>query len=545
MDTVPALPLLPDGSLPPTALLLRWLERARPRRVRLAALPPGNHVLPDLLRLGGVAELELETAPLPALRWEGAGGGRILLLAPGISAGEDAPVHCGALPGRGGWSDWDPSALCSLLDLVRLEDASAAGGAGDGASWDVLLASAQGWSGPLAIPPVSALAGRGGEGLGAWNPLAIPRRCLVSLTPNAPRAPWSLVDDSGARHPVQPTEGALGPAWLVQVPLGPLASTNLAPSDDPAGACHWEVGPRVLDNGRVRAEFDGLGQVVRLCWDGVFADLAGPACAPAIDGLPLAGEAEVSVLEDGPVRARIAVRREGPAGRLDLTWSLHADEDLLRVHATWTGDGECWLDHATAQRSASLHAAIEGARWSLPQAASCTEPPMDPTPLRWAALADTAGRGMALAAGRPITVHANAGHLRVLVAPAAAWALVSPRRGSGAPLGQVAEHLAIPGRPLPAGITVTRPFRLADLGGLTPLWVRRPAGWAGELLLAEQHGARTRAWMLPTVRPAPGAECWKVDVHGERLAPCPLSPEGDGWQIDAAPGEIVVLRWRG
>jgi hypothetical protein len=34
-----------------------------------------------------------------------------------------------------------------------------------------------------------------------------------------------------------------------------------------------------------------------------------------------------------------------------------------------------------------------------------------------------------------------------------------------------------------------------------------------------------------------------VDARGNRLAPCPASPEGDGWQIDAAPGETMILRW--
>ncbi|MBN8526895.1 MAG: hypothetical protein J0M02_16295, partial [Planctomycetes bacterium] len=79
---------------------------------------------------------------------------------------------------------------------------------------------------------------------------------------------------------------------------------------------------------------------------------------------------------------------------------------------------------------------------------------------------------------------------------------------------------------------------------LVPLWVGRPAGWDGELLLAEQAGARTRAWLLPQDPPPRTAECWKVDAGGQRLTPCPFSPEGDGWQIDAAPGEIAIVRWR-
>lgn len=536
---------MPDGCLLPAALVMRWLERAAVRRVHLAALPPGNQVLPDLLHLGGVTELICDAAPLPVMRWEGAGGSRILVRQTGDETpSEEAPVHCGALPGTVGTAIGGQEALLGLFDLARLEDASAAVGAGDGAIWEALLTSTT-WVEGFQRPPVSALTGRGGEGLGAWNPLALPRRCLVSLHPTTSRAPWSLIDDHGARYPVQPCEGALGPAWLVQVPLGPLGGSGLQPSDEPATGCQWEVSERVLDNGRVRVEFDALGQIARLCWDGAFADLSGPACALTIDGLALAGSTTISVLEDGPVRARVAVRRETAQGRLDLIYSLLAHEDHLRVSAAWSGEIACWLDHATAQRSADLHVAGEGARISLAQAASALRLPMPPIPgLRWASLADSAGRGIAAVSGRPLTMSAQAGHLRILVAPTATWALAAPRRLPGTmTLGQLAEHLAVPGRPLPAGINVPRPFRLAEPGGLVPLWIRRPPECTGELLLAEQLGARTRAWLLPATRPGTSAACWKVDAHGNRLAPCPLSPEGDGWQIDAAPGEILLVRW--
>ncbi len=542
---LPALPLMPDGSLPPAMLLLRWLERHGGPRVSASSLPHGNHVLPDLLRLGGVSELILDNAPLPCLRWEGAGGARLLVHRPDdATPAEDATLHCGALPALAGFAGWDAGPLLSLYELARLEDASSAVGAGEGAAWEGLLAAGR-WAGDASRPPVAALTGRGGEGLGAWNPLALARPCLVALHPTGPRAPWSLTDDRGARHPVQPTEGALGPAWLVQLPLGPLGGTTLTPHDHPAPGSHWEVSCTVIDNGRVRLELDALGQISRLCWDGVFADLSGPACAPMVDGMALAGEVAISVLEDGPVRARVAVRRESPDGRLDLTYTLHAHEDHVRVSATWSGAAECWLDHATAQRSAAMHLAVEGARWRIPQAASVLVPPAEPTPgIRWACLADTASKGLAVAAGRAICIHAYAGHLRVRAAPSASWALAAPRRTRGAlSLGQLAEHLAVPGRSLPSGIEVPRPFHLADLGSLVPLWASRPQGWDGELLLAEQAGARTRAWLLPQRSPR-GGECWKVNARGEHLAPCPPSPEGDGWQLDAAPGEVLLVRWR-
>lgn len=526
-------------------LLLRWLERHGAPRLASATLPHGNHLLPDLLRLGGVRELLLDSAPAGCLRWEGAGGARLMVRRSGDQTpDEDARLHWGALPALAGFQGWNADTILSLYELARLEDAMALVGSGGGAAWDGLLA-AGGWAEVGAAPPpqpVDPLC----AGLGAWNPLPLDRPCLVTLTPNAPRAPWSVGDDSGARHPVQGIDTPLGPAWLVQLRLGPLASTHLVARDEPVPGAHWEVSAQVLDNGIVRAELDALGQIARLCWDGVFADLAGPACAPCLDGLPMSGPATITVLETGPVRARVRVQREAQGGRLELTYTLHAGEDHLRVAATWAGDGACWLDHATAQRAADLLLSVEGARWRVVQAASAIVPPMEPTPgVRWACLADSAGRGLALCAGRPICVHGHAGHLRVLAGPGASWALAAPRRVPGAlSLGQLAEHLCLPGHHLTTRTIPPSPFRLVELGSLVPLWARRCDATTGELLLAEQAGVRCRAWLLPSVPPTAEAVCRKVDARGETIAPCPPSPEGDGWQIDAAPGEVLLVRWR-
>ena len=56
----PLLPLLPSGTLPPLAVLLRWLEDLRADHVDTVvtdALPPLNGSLPDVLRLGAIATL--------------------------------------------------------------------------------------------------------------------------------------------------------------------------------------------------------------------------------------------------------------------------------------------------------------------------------------------------------------------------------------------------------------------------------------------------------------------------------------------------------
>jgi hypothetical protein len=139
-----------------------------------------------------------------------------------------------------------------------------------------------------------------------------------------------------------------------------------------------------------------------------------------------------------------------------------------------------------------------------------------------------------------MTVHAHAGHLRLRVQPGVGWALAAPRRQPGAlALGQVAEHLAVPGRPLPGGIAIPTAFRLAEGTTLVARWVSRPEGWLGELLLVEEAGARGRAWLFATA-----TQACRVDARGEVIAPLPRTPDGDGWQLDHAPGEVLIIRWR-
>jgi len=172
---------------------------------------------------------------------------------------------------------------------------------------------------------------------------------------------------------------------------------------------------------------------------------------------------------------------------------------------------------------------------------SLTHPPVGPQGgVRWATLGDAAGRGVALVAGRSLVVSAAGGVLKVHGAPAA-YALYAAARHGGANLGQLALALAAPGRATALEETVPAPFRFAELGGLVPLWARRPAEWAGEVVFSEQNQARGRAWLFPQSKPL---EAWRVDAAGNGLAPVSLTREGDGLEIDHLPGEVLIIRWR-
>lgn len=540
---LPHLPLLPDGTLPPAMLLMRWLARLREdggSQVTLHRLPPGNGSLPDLLVLAGVHQVALVAAGLErAFRWEGCGGGRVAV----NGADDNSPVHHGHLPPSSA-AHGDAAPLLALLDLARLEDASGMHDAQTaGAAWEYILA-AVGMAAPPRVPPLASrtiATATSANRLGAWNPLPFARHATVVL-PMSDSAPWAVQDDRGARHPVQVVEGPLGRELLASLPFGALEGLRLAPLDDPVPGCHWEVSRTVLDNGRVRVELDPLGQIVRLCCDGAFIDLAGPAVQPLCDGLPLGGAAQLTVLEDGPVRGRIDVARTSSLGTLHLIYTLHAHEDILRIAASWQGDGDLTLDIPTAFRDGPLLVAGESAPWRQDQAASVVEPVGEALHgVTWAMLgAEAEGKGALLVGTRPLIIAAEAGHLLVQVHTGTLFGFGSARRsGDGLSPSCLARSLAVPARSFSADGHLKPAMRLR--GRLAPWWVRRPEGWTGELLLADTEGVRdTTTLHLP-----PGfREAWRVDVAGTPLGRIPPTPEGDGVEIDHEAYEVLLVRWR-
>lgn len=536
MTSAPLLPLLPSGTLPPVAVLLRWLEDLRADQLDTVItdrLPPLNGSLPDVLRLGGISTILTAGQPAPHFRWEGLGGNRVTVTEAPLEADDlsDAFHHGELTPGpiAGG----DDAGLLALVDLARLEDASSCLGMGDGASWNQVLTALDRSRTPR-LPPLTARSAVG-AGLGAWNPLPFARQTLVTL--HTETRPWAVRDQRGRIAPVQ----IAGKHLLVSLPLEALEALHLEPFDEPVPDSAWEVDEKTIDNGIVRGEFDALGQLTRLCWNGVFAELAGPAAAPRLDGKPLGGTAEITVNESGPVRARIDVVRTTPQGTLRIAYVLHAHEDGLRIESSWNGSGDLVLEHPTAHRGCHLHVAGELCRSTLPQARSLTERIGAPiSGVRWATLGDAAGRGIALIGHGPLTLSAEGGLLRVH--GARHYALHAARRGEGdLNLGQLALALANDGRPTALEEPVPAPFRLAGLGGLVPLWARSPAGWAGEVVFADQAEARGRAWLYPRTAPT---EAWRVDSAGNTLSKVQITREGDGLELDHLPGEVFVVRWR-
>lgn len=545
MSSAPLLPLLPSGTLPPLAVLLRWLEDLRTDGVDTVvaeSMPALNGSLPDVLHLGGIINLLASHQPADVFRWEGLGGNRVTVaeLPPAADAVIEA-FHRGELPAAVARFA-DDTGLLSLIEVARLQDASSCLGIGEGAAWRQVLTALDRSRVPR-FPQLTAQAIEDGA-LGAWNPLPFARSLVVALP--ATSKPWSVVDNRGRRSPVQVIEGMDGPELLTCLELGALEAVTLRPFDEPVPDAAWEVEETVLDNGIVRAELDPLGQITRLCWNGVFAELAGPAVTPRVNGLPLGGSATINVLEAGPVRARVCVVRTTTAGLLKVTYTLHAHDDGLRVAIAWSpaeghADDDFEIDHPTAHRGCHLHLAGELCRSTLPQALSLTHPPAGPQGgVRWATLGDSAGRGLAIVAGRPIVLSAAGGVLRVHGAPTS-YALYAATRGEHLSLGQASVALSTPGRATALEQAVPAPFRLAELGGLVPLWARCPIGWAGEVLFSEQSQARGRGFLFPATKPT---EAWRVDAAGNGLTKIGLTREGDGLELDHLPGEILIVRWR-
>ena len=568
MLTVPAFPLMADGTLPPLPFLLRWLSnKARQGviSVRLDRLPSGNGSLPDLLTDAGMVAIQLDRNPVgKPFRWEGWSGGRITVNASAISAQAVAthaasapavsvldqappevalPLHHGELPSSARDGAVDP-VLTGLIDLARLEDASAATNAGEpgqGAAWDHLLTifSPDSTLQPPRIPPLAGHAAALSEGrMGAWNPLALARRCVVALPAPSGTPPWGLVDQRGARYPVQVVEGPIGRELLTSVTLGALEAVTFETHNDPVAGSHWEVSRLVIDNGHVRAELDPLGQVVRLCCDGRFVDWSGPALQVMVDDVPLAGPTTTTVLEDGPIRGRIAVTRVSTRGTLHLTYTVHAHEAVLRVSATWDGDGELRLECPTVVRAAALHVGAELGSWSIPQHADLTHECASPiVGLRWAQLADHDRRGLAVIGLRPLTVSACAGRLSLHVDRIASLALCeSALPAQACSIGQLAVSLATPARAAATVIPAT--LRLVGDHSI-PWWISRPDGWLGEIIIGHQHEKRSRCTLFILA----GKEAYRVRVDG-RLNPLRRTAENDGFEIDLAAKECAVIRWR-
>ncbi|NRA38469.1 MAG: hypothetical protein HRU15_10040 [Planctomycetes bacterium] len=210
------LPWKNNSGLLPTVLLIRWMEKQlyNAQDISLDGIPAGNGCLPDLLRLFGIDSIHINNpgnVPLP-LRWEGHGANRIVLRSCDGQTDSRGTLHQGALPVHGqGFIDATNEAFL-LLNLARIEDATAVMNCGSGADWDYIL-NALGVSEPTALSPIIRSEKdtvQISNDLQVWNPLPMKRYCSVSLPKPDGSPPWGLCDEDGYRYPVQITEGAFG-----------------------------------------------------------------------------------------------------------------------------------------------------------------------------------------------------------------------------------------------------------------------------------------------------------------------------------------------
>ncbi|MBA3685741.1 MAG: hypothetical protein H0W72_10950 [Planctomycetes bacterium] len=335
--------------------------------------------------------------------------------------------------------------------------------------------------------PIQAVQAPGGRV--AWNPLPVARRGLVAFVwPSG--APQAVIDQHGRRHPAQ----SVPDGFIVEFPFLACEALSLSPIDDQAAGALWETSPSVLDNGLVRAEFDADGSVTRLCLAGRYVTIVEPLVRGL--GAPIS----VTVIERGPVRARLEVRRMQGV----IRYSLHAHEPLLRVE-------------------------LDAAAGAVTHVVAYIGAPVAGTLASWTAIGEPEGAGLAvLGALTTGTEHA--------VAAPAMYAL-SETQAIAWSCGRRALELAHP--PLAvAAAPVVAAMRLAGLERAITLARQPPAGWDGDLVLVDESGRSARGWLFVTGT----SEAWIGDARGWRALS--RTVEGDGWQIDLPPHARVAVRWR-
>ena len=409
------------------------------------------------------------------------------------------------------------------------------------------------------------LAGKG-KGWQAFNPLAMPRCAVVEV-------PAELARALGAQR----VEGAAGPRHVAAVQLPPLGGVGLAARAAVPKAA-WKVSARALDNGIVRAEFDG-GRLAALALDGEELALAGPAgfrlypdhphnydaweidhdvfrlAQPAADGLAL------QVVERGPVRC--VLRGSSPLGeassltvdyvlergcpylRVELDVDWHESHKLLKYHVPTAYRGR----HARygCPVGSILRPQLPGdfadeAMWEVPGS-------------RWAAVTSEAGEdGLALVTEAKYGFSCRDGDLGLSL-------LRSPKDPDpNADMGRhrirfaLGRHRTVstPDRPntaaaaetlfAPVLITHGKPaaplLELEEPGTLVPAWVlpaQTASGWI--LRLHETMGARGSAVL--TLRDKP-ARVSLVDLLEEHMgAPGKLGARR--WRIEYAPYQLISV----
>jgi alpha-mannosidase len=298
-----------------------------------------------------------------------------------------------------------------------------------------------------------------------------------------------------------------------------------------------EAGPRLLDNGHLRAAFDRSGRLERLAIDGQDLLLAAPAGLalyhdrPANfdawdidhDALrkPLAGHPamRLALVESGPVRAVLrGSARLGAASQVTASYTLEAGSHWLQVELEidWREDHRLLKFHCPTGfqgRQARFGAPFGSvARPQLPGDAR-DEAQWEVPGSRWAAVTDDDGTGLAMVTEAKFGFSCRDGDLglSLLRAPAdpdpkadrgrhvlrfAIGAHRDVAAADRATTAASADLLYSPALVTAGGAMAPPPFAWDRLGSLVPSWTRPLSGGGFELRLHEVAGRRGSARLL-------------------------------------------------
>ena len=409
--------------------------------------------------------------------------------------------------------------------------------------------------------------------LSFFNPLPFPRTAVVALSDQEYAAL-----DAATQKQAQTTVGNGGqPLHLFRVKLPALGS---APAASPQAEPQWEISPRVLDNGIIRAEFNSDGQLSSISIDGVPLAFAAPAefrLSPdnpaAFDawdidrytlalGEPCAMPITLQVLESGPHRARIGGSAQiGEKSSLTVSCGLETDSPYLRLEVAvdWQEDHTLLKYHVPTKyrgRHARYGAPFgsterpqypgypnEESQWEVPGSRwaalgdddsdggiavmteakygfSCRDGDLGLSLLRAPCKPDpNADRGqhiMRFAMGRHRSSIDNCGALNTA---AAADALFAP----------ILKH---------SDPAASSPFRLGNLGSLTPCWVCPAESCNGYIIrLHETAGGRGTAHLSLKRQPRKVQMIDFLEQPREELSP---TTEG-GYDVPYTPYQIVSI----
>jgi alpha-mannosidase len=436
----------------------------------------------------------------------------------------------------------------------------------------------------------SELAATGAHaGLLAFNPLPLPRTVVVELPADGA---VGVHTPDGLALPVQRLGTGKRARLLAAVSLPGLGAERLLPvaDGDQPRTSTWrkavgavrEASAGVLDNGLVRAEFDGDGQLAALTVDGQAVALSGRAGFALYDDHPanfdawdidhyslgqgqrVATALRLSVIERGPVRA--VLRGEaaiGAASRLVVDYVLEAgsrwlgieariawaeDHRLLKFHLVTAYRGR-WARFGTPfgsiQRPQQPGTEREEAQWEVPGS-------------RWAAVTAEDGTGAAIITEAKFGFSCRDGDLglSLLRAPSdpdknadrgdhrIRFAVGRHRAAAGgdAPCTAAAADLVFaPVVTVPGGKLAPPLLALEDLGSLVPSWVLPAADGDGWILrLHETAGAAGTATLHLQQTPR---SVDLVDFLERRLG----KPEKFGprtWTLAYRPYQILSVRVR-